>query len=157
MEKAAVNQEIMFPVPKGFHVMDEEELHQAFPGSEGSCWGIWDKEQHIILRVLWQNLNGLTAWLADMEKVAVNNEKLTAKVHEGFDYQPEGFFKTSVSSYEAHGYSFSYRRFDVTQHVETALFKKGKVIYSISCIGRSENNDRNHDLFSWILENIAAE
>lgn len=67
----------------------------------------------------------------------------------------EGFHDADISGSHARGYSFTYRIQDISQRVDTLLFKAGRRIYSINCIGRNENREQDHELFEEILKTVS--
>ena len=150
-----INQEISIGVPDGFHIMSAEELTKVYVTSDPKRWGIWDQDRHVIITVLWQDLNALTAMLADIDAAAVRNEQMTKKGYEGHGYALEGFRDAQISGHHARGYSFTYDIQDVHQHVATLLFKAGKRIYSINCIGRNENCEADQKLFEDVLKTVS--
>ena len=150
-----INNEISIGIPDGFHVMSEEELTKVYVTKDPKRWGIWDNDRHVIISVLWQDLNAFTAMLADIDAAAVRNEQLTKKGYEGHDYAMEGFHDADISGSHARGYSFTYRIQDISQRVDTLLFKAGRRIYSIYCIGRNENREQDHELFEEILKTVS--
>ena len=150
-----INNEISIGIPDGFHVMSEEELTKVYVTKDPKRWGIWDNDRHVIISVLWQDLNAFTAMLADIDAAAVRNEQLTKKGYEGHDYAMEGFHDADISGSHARGYSFTYRIQDISQRVDTLLFKAGRRIYSINCIGRNENREQDHELFEEILKTVS--
>ena len=74
-----INNEISIGIPDGFHVMSEEELTKVYVTKDPKRWGIWDNDRHVIISVLWQDLDAFTAMLADIDAAAVRNEQLTKK------------------------------------------------------------------------------
>ncbi len=150
-----INNEISIGVPDGFHIMSAEELTKVYISSDPKRWGIWDNDRHVIITVLWQDLNAFTSMLADIDATAVKNEQLTRKGYEGHDYAMEGFHGAQICGSHARGYSFTYRIQDITQHVSTLLFKVNKRIYSINCIGRNENREQDHELFEEVLKSVS--
>ena len=77
------------------------------------------------------------------------------KGYEGHGYALEGFRDAQISGHHARGYSFTYDIQDVHQHVATLLFKAGKRIYSINCIGRNENCEADQKLFEDVLKTVS--
>ena len=150
-----INQEISIGVPDGFHIMSQEELTKVYVTNDPNRWGIWDHDRHVIISILWQDLNAFTAMLADIDAAAVKNEQLTKKGYEGHDYVMEGFHDADISGSHARGYSFTYRIQDIIQHVDTLLFKANKRIYSINFIGRNENREQDHELFEEVLKTVS--
>ena len=154
MERHWINGELSLPRPEGFAVMSPEELDRAYTCNSPDRWGIWNKERHIMVTMLWHRYNPLLAWLADMKTLVRRNEQVNRRGYKDHDYQLEGFWSRTVGGMAGEGYRFTYRLGDVAQRIDTVLIKKGRTIYSLSCVGRPENTARDEALFEAILDGI---
>ena len=154
MNQTCVNDELMIPCPEGFAIMGPEELNRVFTRGSANRWGVWDRSRRVMITVLWQRYNPLLAWLADMKSLVRRNEQLTRRGYKGRDYQPGGFFSTKVCGMAAEGYRFTCRLDDAAQCVETVLFKRGRTVYSLSCVGRNGDRDANSAIFEALLNGI---
>lgn len=154
MNRATVHEELSLSWPDGFRVMGEDELDKLYSAHDPNRWGIWDQQRHIIITVLWQQVHPLLAWLSDMKAMARRNEQLAKKGYQGHGYQLEDFFSRQLCGRGGEGYRFSYRLGDVTQTAETVLFKNGKNVYSLSCIGRQENSAQDRETFEKVLNSV---
>ena len=156
LQKHWINGELALPRPEGFVVMSPEELARAYTCDNSDRWGMWDKKRHIMVTVLWQRYNPLLAWLADMKTLVKRNEQLTSRGYKDHDYRLEGFRSRDVRGMAGEGYRFTYRLGDVVQRIDTVLVKKGRTVYSLSCIGRPENSAVDQAVFEAILDGIEA-
>lgn len=154
MTEERINQSLSIGIPDGFRVMDRTELRQVFTADDPNRWGAWNREAHVMVTVLWKRYPLLLTMLTDLKAVRVRNEQLTAKGYAGHDYQRGEFFSLDVGGQPAEGYAFSYSVGDISQSAETVLIKRGKIIYSITCAGRTEQKAADHALFAEILGTI---
>ena len=152
-----VNRELALPRPEGFEVMGAEELKRVYIRDDPNRWGMWDRERHVMITVLWQRYNPLLAWLAEMKTMARRNEQLTRKGYLDHDYRLEGFTSRKVQGLAGEGYRFTYRLGDVEQGIETLLIKRGSTVYSLNCVGRAENSAENHAIFEAVLDGMTVE
>ena len=155
MSRETINGAVEVEVPDGFYVMSAEELRQVYQSDDPNRWGIWDKERHIMMTVIWKAYSGLAGlFLSDLKAVCKKNEQLSSKGYAGHGYRCDGFFSLSVDGQPAEGYRFSYRVEDVEQSAETILFRHGKTIYSVTFVGRAENKAADQDVFAGIIAGI---
>ena len=157
MSKELINQTLSIGIPEGFHVMDAQELKQAFQSDHPDRWGIRNRESHVMVTVLWKDYPILLSKLADLKAVCRKNEQMAAKGYAGHDYQCGGFFSLTAAGLPAEGYRFSYSVDGVEQSAETILFKLEKTIFTITCGGRRENREADRELFDRIIAGITLE
>ena len=154
MNRISINDGLSMSCPEGFSPMSAEELERVYTSRDPNRAGMWDRQRHVMVTALWQRYNPLLAWLADMKALAKRNEQLTRKGYQGHGYRLDGFFSRTVCGMAAEGYRFTCRLQDADQEIETVLVKKGSVVYSLNCIGRTENHDANQALFNAILDGM---
>lgn len=152
-----INETLTIAVPEGFQSMSREELKKLYQDGNPDRRGIWDKDRHVIITVSWKQYPALLSALADLKAVARRNQQLTEKGYSGHDYKFGGFFTVSTDSAKMEGYRFSYRLGSIRQSGETVLMKHRRTIYSITCVGREENADRDSKAFREILDSIRVE
>ena len=150
------NQAFSIRVPDGFEPMTAEELEKLYRDENPDRWGVWNRERHVMLTVLWKRYPVLVGALADVKAIARRNQQLTEKGYAGHDFRPGGFFSMQADGLPLEGYRFSYRIGDVVQNAETVLMKKQKTIYNITCTGREENADENAETFREIIGSLRA-
>lgn len=149
-----INDAFTMAVPEGFQRMSPEELKKLYRGENPDQWGIWDKDRHVMITVLWKHYPALLSALADLKAVARRNQQLTEKGYAGHGYRPEGFFSMKTGDVQLEGYHFSYRVGSISQCAETVLMKHRRTIYSITCAGREENADADSSTFRKALESL---
>lgn len=154
MNHIEINGALLLPCPEGFAAMTQETLQQVYTCDNPCRAGIWDRARHVMVTVLWQRYNPLLAAFADMKTLVRRNEQLTRKGYKDNDYRLDTFFSRRICDLPGEGYRFDYRLGDVAQQIETVLFKKGSVVYSLSCIGRPENRQENRVLYDAILDGM---
>lgn len=154
MGQALVHEELSLSWPDGFQVMTANELKQLYLSNNPKRWGIWDKERHVMITVLWQEYHPLLNFLADPKAMAKRNEQLTRRGYKKHDYRLESFLSMQFCGRNLEGYCFSYRLGDTAQRVETLLLKQKKCVYNFSCIGRKENEEKDRALFREVMNTL---
>ena len=157
MSKATINESSTLEIPDSFSPMDAGELRKLFRNDDPDRWGTWDRENHVMITVMWKDYPKLLARFADLKTVCRKNEQLSGKGYAGHEYRCGGFFSTAAGELPAEGYSFSYQIGDISQSAETVLFKQGRTIYSMTCAGRAENRAADHETFAGILKGVRPE
>ena len=155
MSKAQINDLISVEIPEGFHTMSEEELRQAYSDENPNRWGMWNKQRHAIVTVMWKEYPWLMKLLMPgLKAICRNNEQLISKGYANNNYACGGFFSAEVDGEKAEGYRFNYRVGDEERSAETLLFRDDRTIYSLTCYGRSENREADRELFDGIIAGI---
>ena len=154
MNQEWIHETVFLDTPDSFQRMSAEELQQAFQNNDPNRWGTWDRENHVMITVLWKDYPLLLSKLADLKAVCRKNEQLNARGYAGHDYHCGGFFSLTAGNQPMEGYRFSCRIGDVVQSAETVLFKRNRTVYRITCAGRAENETADHEIFTGILSGI---
>ena len=149
-----IHEALSIEYPDSFRPMTDEELRKVYRCERPKPWGVWDKENHVMLLVLWKDYPLLLAKLADLKTATKASARQNRKGYAGLDFLFEDFFSSTVADRPAEGYTFTYNVSDVRQRVETIQFKAGKSMYGICTIGRAENRDQDHELFTKVLNSI---
>ncbi len=139
MRSEVVNNEVTVRFPDSYEIMSSEELQQAYGSVNGDLWGIWDKEAHIIVTLLWQKYNGLLLAMADMKAMTRKNESMAADLYRNNNYSVKGFFSEDVDGRNGEGYWFEYDVAGIRQQGASVLFKNRNTVYSLSVFARAEN------------------
>ena len=126
MRSEVVNGEVTVRFPDSYELMSSEELQKAYGSVTGDLWGIWDKEAHVIVTLLWQKYNGLLLAMADMKAMARKNESIAADLYRNNNYVNKGFFSEDVDGRKGEGYWFEYDVAGIRQQGASVLFKNGK-------------------------------
>ena len=82
MTNDIINNELEISWPEGFHRMNEAELRKAFKDNNPNRWGIMDEERHMMITVLWNRTNMLSAMTVGPKTVAYSVEH---KIKTSFD------------------------------------------------------------------------
>ena len=154
MKTEGIHEVLSIEYPDTFHPMTDEELRQVYRCEHPKPWGVWDKENHVMLLVLWKDYPHLLAKFTDLHTACKANARQNRKGYAGLDFLFEDFFSSTVACKPAEGYIFTYSVSGVRQRVETVLFKEGKTMYGICTIGRAENRDKDHELFTKVLNSV---
>ena len=141
MNSTIVNNEITVSYSDGFEIMSSEELDNAYVGVTDDKWGIWDKDNHVIITLLWQKANPMLVALADVKAIAMKNESMAAKMYKNNHYDGKGFFSETIDGKKAEGYWFEYDVASVRQQAASVLFKNRNNIYSLSVFARADDPD----------------
>ena len=152
--RVKINETLSIAVPEGFQHMSLNELNKLYQDENPDRWGIWDKDRHIIMTVLWKRYPALLSALADLRAAARRNQQRTEKGYAGHDYRLEGFFSLKPGNVQMEGYRVSYRLDSISQCAETVLMKHRQTIYSMTCVGREENADTDSNIFREVLEGL---
>ena len=75
MTNDIINNELEISWPEGFHRMNEAELRKAFKDNNPNRWGIMDEERHMMITVLWNRTNMLSAMTVGPKTVAYSVER----------------------------------------------------------------------------------
>ena len=117
-------------------------------------WGVRDKENHVIITVLWKKYPKLLSWALNLKEVVKKNEQMTGKVHATHGYRFLEFFTMQAGDEEAEGYRFLYDKEGTTNASSVCLVRDGGTIYSFICAGREENMDADRETFRRIMETL---
>lgn len=138
--------------PDGFEVMTETAQKQAFQDENPDRAGIWDKQRHVMVAVLWHTTNKLLIAIAGNAKwVAQSNEARISKALRNHGYQKGDFFETDIAGHKAHGFSYEYSVQGVTQSCRIVSVINEVTCYNIYLYGRKENAENDLKLFEELL------
>ena len=141
--------------PDGFHVLSEEEEKHVFQDDNPNRAGIWDKDRHVIVAVLWHSSNKLLIALAGNAKgVAQNNESRISRVLKDDGYKKGEFLEMQIAGNKAYGFSYEYEVQGVIQCCRTISVIEGVTCYNIYFYGRRENEETGLKLFEEILRTV---
>lgn len=70
MERMTLNNELQFPVPEGFHVMDEEEMSGMTMLAAGPGVCLKDPERHMVVSVGYKKAGLLTSKMLSQKDIA---------------------------------------------------------------------------------------
>ena len=82
MVKTLINNELYLSYPDGFNELDAAELKATFLDDNPNRWGIKDENRHMLITVLWNKTNMLSAIMVGPQAVAYSAErKLNASLN----------------------------------------------------------------------------
>ena len=102
------HQTVSIEYPDSFHPMTDEELRQVYRCVSPKPWGVWDKENHVMLLVLWKDYPLLLAKLTDLNTACKASARQNRKGYAGLDFLFEDFFSSTAAGKPAEGYTFTY-------------------------------------------------
>ena len=92
MSKQTINNVISLEIPDSFQLMSSEELRDMSKnGGDPYRWGVRDRENHVLITVMWKQYSAILAWLADLKAIAKKNEQMTRKAYGKHEYRLLGF------------------------------------------------------------------
>ena len=144
--------------PESFGVMDREELKTAYQNEHPDRWGIWDKEQHLMVTVIWHESPALLIWLfGDVKSVAKSTEFKVRHSLKGRSYSFEGYYDTSVCGKKARGFRYRYNMEGIEQIGEMVVWIQKNCCYTFCYYARTENEEICHKRFEELLQGIELE
>ena len=159
MGKQIINETFSLRIPDTFQPMSGEELAQMNrSGSDQTGdpyqWGARDRENHLIITVLWKKYPAFLTLLADLKSIARKNQQMAGKIYEGHNYRFLGYVSVNAGEAKAEGYRFTYTVEGISQTMEIYLIKDGRTVYNITCGGREENKAADQETFREILSSL---
>lgn len=155
MSKQTINNVISLEIPDSFQLMSSEELRDMSKnGGDPYRWGVRDRENHVLITVMWKEYSVILAWLADLKAIAKKNEQMTGKAYGKHEYRLLGFDSLKAGETKADGYRFSYSVEGIQQIVTNYLIKNGKTVYAFMCVGREENMATDLAMFRSVMESL---
>lgn len=159
MNTATLHGQLHVSYPDGFHVMGEEELHQAFADNNPNRWGIWDTDRHIIVAILWHESNALLSRLADTKGLAKRVQKHTAKTYAHYGYKAGELTRGETCGSEAWGFDYRFDMDGVGQVGRTEVFKHVEdgtcLCYTLYCYAREKQAQDGKEAFEAILASLS--
>lgn len=131
MTNDIINNELEISWPEGFHRMSERELRKAFKDNNPNRWGIMDEQRHMMITVLWNRTNMLSAMTVGPKTVAYSVEH---KIKTSFDkssYHFKSYFPKKVSGRNAYGFRYEYMMDNVVQLGEVLVTQNVNCYYTI--------------------------
>ena len=165
MVKAIINDEVILSYPDGFEEMDREQLREAFLDDNPNRWGIKDEKRHMLITVLWNRTNMITAMITGPGTIADSAEHKMKTSLSKSRYKLGGFEKKKISGRNANGFTYEYVLEDTEQIGEVLVFQNVNCYYTLYAYALKQNkkaarvvidsiessirftNDKNSDFF----------
>ena len=154
MKTMAVNHELRFECPEGFHVMDEEERSKLNFYGEGECECLSDPDRHIIISIGWARLGGLGAALGGAASAAKNMEKKLSKPMQQYGYRLLDMKDAMLDGEAAKGYSYEYETQGIGMAGESYACKRNKTMYYLHVYYRKELQEESLPVWEGIFSSM---
>lgn len=139
MKTDIINGSLSISYPDSFYPANPDELKASFASQD--YWSVWDRENHVIITVLYNRSNGLASFVADTNSIRDGLERRYRKTAR--DYQTVEKFAVSVNGTKGSGLKYSYTAENQKQFCNVLCFKVDKYVYSVSFFYRdSETFDK---------------
>ena len=139
MVKAVINNEVLLSYPEGFEEMDRKALKEAFLDDNPNRWGIKDEKRHMLVTVLWNRTNMITAMITGPSTIADSVEhKMKTSLNKS-RYKFGGFERKKVSGRNANGFTYEYVLEDTEQIGEVLVFQNVNCYYTLYTYALKEN------------------
>lgn len=139
MVKAVINNEVLLSYPEGFVEMDREALKEAFLDDNPNRWGIKDEKRHMLVTVLWNRTNMITAMITGPGTIADSAEHKMKTSLSKSRYKFGRFERKKVSGRNANGFTYEYVLEGVEQIGEVLVFQNVNCYYTLYTYALKEN------------------
>lgn len=140
MVKTLINNELYLSYPDGFHEMDAAELKKTFLDDNPKRWGIKDEKRHMLITVLWNNTNMLSAIVVGPQAVAYSAErKLKASLSKS-NYKSSEIKPIKINHRNGYKFSYEYVLENVEQFGEVLVMQNVNRYYTIYTYALKQNN-----------------
>ena len=152
MKSAKINNELMLSYDEGFSEMSADELKKYFSSVENR-WGIFDKDNHILISVSWTN-PGFINYLTDSK--AVVRGALRCSKSSLINFRIINKQTLTVDSKKAYCVAFEYKAndADINMYAELLAFRQKNKFYAIHYLSRREFSADNRKLFDSVIKSI---
>ncbi|MBR3211751.1 MAG: hypothetical protein IKF70_01470 [Firmicutes bacterium] len=155
MEYVVINDELAFPIPDGFHIMDEEERSQLnmLGGAPGTC--LSDPARHMIISIGWHKAGRLATMLLNTAEIAKTMEARIKEPMADFDYALLEFVATRIGGKQANGFDYVYETEGIPMFAESLVLKNKKNLYYLHFYCRRANKIDGVEAWSSILSSAS--
>ncbi len=149
-----VHGEIVLDVPKGFIVMDKEELDEAYSDDNANRWGMINDNAHMVFSVYWHRSGAIASALANAKDINKSTEKKLSKGLKGHGYHLQTFYSREICDSVAYGFRHDYILRDIPYVSDVFTLKRGRMCYTIYCYTRKESESINRPVLESVLESM---
>lgn len=154
MEVFAVNQELRFSCPEGFHVMDAKERSKLNFYGDGEFECLTDPERHIIISIGWRQLRGLAERLAGVENAVKTMEKRLRKPMQQFGYRMLNTKDTLLDGETAKGYCYEYEVQEIAMVGESFVCRRNRTMYYLHVYYRKAMQEASAPVWEEIMASM---
>lgn len=131
MVKTLINNELYLSYPDGFHEMSAAELKETFLDENPNRWGIKDENRHMLITVLWNNTNMLSALVVGPQAVAYSAErKLSASLNKS-NYKSGAIEAIKINGRNCYKFAYKYVLENVEQIGEVLVMQNVNRYYTM--------------------------
>lgn len=142
MVKTLINNELYLAYPDGFEVMDRAELKKAFLDDNPNRWGIKDEQRHMMITVLWNRTNMISALMVGPKTIADSAERKMKTSLSNSNYRFNGFTSQKINGRNTTGFSYEYVLEDVDQIGEVLILQNVNRYYMIYTYALKANQQK---------------
>lgn len=139
MVKALINNELYLSYPDGFHEMDAAELKEAFLDENPNRWGIKDEKRHMLITVLWNRTNMLSALMVGPQTIAFSTERKMSASLSKSNYKYNGIENQKINGRNTCKFSYEYVLEDVEQFGEVLVMQNLNCYYTMYAYALQKN------------------
>ena len=139
MVKTIINEEVLLSYPDGFEEMDREQLKEAFLDDNPNRWGIKDEKRHMMITVLWNRTNMISAMITGPAAVAHSAERKMRTSLNKSSYKCGGFERKKISGRNANGFTYEYVLEGAAQIGEVLVFQNVNCFYMLYAYALKKN------------------
>ena len=125
--------------PDGFEEMDREQLKEAFLDDNPNRWGIKDEKRHMMITVLWNRTNMISAMITGPAAVADSAERKMRTSLNKSSYKCGGFERKKISGRNANGFTYEYVLEGAAQIGEVLVFQNVNCFYMLYAYALKKN------------------
>lgn len=153
MKTMAVNHELRFSCPEGFHEMNAEEKSALsfYGGGEYECFS--DPERHMMISIGWETVKGLAA-LGGAESAAKTAEKKIARSMQPFGYHLVKTEDTLLDGEAAKGFCYEYEAQGTAMAAQSFACKRNKTMYYLHVYYRKELQEESASVWKEIFDSM---
>ena len=154
MRELRIDNELLLPVPDGFHELTDDERSKLNMPWAGQWVGISDPERHILVTA-GSKKAGLLAWLLlSARDLAGNTEKQICGAMTSFGYRDRGPTDRVIAGEKACGFRYVYESEGIAMCAESCVFKqRGKICY-LHLYAREELEEESFAVWEGILSAV---
>ena len=154
MRDLHVGNELLLPVPDGFHELTDGERSKMNMPWAGQWVGISDPERHILVTVGSKKAGLLAGWLLNARDLAGKTEKQIRGAMGSFGYRAEGPTSYLIAGEKASGFRYAYEAQGIAMCAESCVFKRRGKMYFLHLYAREELRGESFAVWEEILSSV---